>query len=570
MKPFICVVLGVVLAVGCGTDDGGGDPAPVDASDGQSAVDTQDTSNADTSEPDGDVCVADCAGLECGDDGCGGTCGDCPMAAPVCSDDQLCVPECVAQCDGPECGDDGCGGSCGDCPVAAPVCSDDQLCVPDVCVAQCDGLDCGDDGCGGSCGDCPMAAPVCSDDQLCVPDECVAQCDGLECGDDGCGGSCGECLEPTPVCDAAQKCVPCVPDCDGKTCGDDGCGSSCGACDDHASCEGTNLTSYSAGVCAKNGTMAACEYAETVSDCADDGEVCVAAQCAPTDPNDFVFGSASSLITKLDIVGAVSGETCCFDLDDDGEADNTLGALLASLGALWGGEEPEGPLDTGGLITLLNYEGLDDITDDATLEVHAFYGGEQLVDESDVLAGTAQLTVDPMSFISGTGVPKTSFETASIAAGAMVADASQFLIAFHIGGLALITPVTDARLVADLTIGPDGVGPQFQDAKFGGYLRMADLYASMNSGLADSCACLGLDNGLYLFDETNQKASCANILSSTCDEEDSCSVLAEACLLSVGVLKGDLDSDDDGVMDAMSVGAWVSATSATITGLVTE
>jgi hypothetical protein len=316
--------------------------------------------------------------------------------------------------------------------------------------------------------------------------------------------------------------------------------------------------------------MAACEYAETVSDCADDGEVCVAAQCAPTDPNDFVFGSASSLITKLDIVGAVSGETCCFDLDDDGEADNTLGALLASLGALWGGEEPEGPLDTGGLITLLNYEGLDDITDDATLTVHAFYGGEQLVDEASVLAGTAQLTVDPMSFISGTGVPKTSFETASIAAGAMVAHDSQFLIAFNIGEIGVIAPVTDARLVADVTTGPDGKGPQFQDAKFGGYLRMVDLYASLNSGLADSCACLGLDNGLYLFDETTQQVACAKTPSNTCDEEDSCNTLAGFCGATNGLLKGDLDSDDDGVMDAMSVGAWVSATSATITGLVTE
>ena len=497
MRCSFALVLSVVLAVGCGTDDGGGSPATEDAPDGQAATDAQDTLSDDTGESQGDACAPECGSKECGDDGCGGTCGECPQAAPVCSDDQLCEAE------------------------------------------------------------------------------CVAQCDGLECGDDGCGGTCGECPLEMPVCDADQKCIACVPDCANKGCGGDGCDATCGTCDDYASCEGTSLTSHSEGVCVEGDGEAVCEYSETVNDCAADGEVCASDQCTSTDPNDFVFGQASSVITKLDIMGAAAGETCCFDLDGDAEADNLLGALLTSWASLGGTDEPEVSPETGALLPLLNYDGLDDISDDSELEIRGFYGSEQPSDENSVMAGTADFTVDLMSFMTGTAAPKTSFETASIVAGTLDANGAQFLIATALGPFKLIVPVMGARLVADVTLGPNGVGPQFQDAKFGGSILMVDFCEALNTDIADTCSCLGLDEGLFIVDEATLKVTCADSDGGTCDEngseaESACLNLSETCILTAGLLKGDLDTDNDDVMDAMSVGAWVSATSATITGLATE
>lgn len=54
-----------------------------------------DSTGADLDTADSpDVCVPQCTGKECGDDGCGGTCGICPFAAPVCSDQGLCQLDC--------------------------------------------------------------------------------------------------------------------------------------------------------------------------------------------------------------------------------------------------------------------------------------------------------------------------------------------------------------------------------------------------------------------------------------------------------------------------------------------
>ncbi len=188
------------------------------------------------------TCIPLCDSKECGDDGCGGTCGNCPGAAPICTDSGLCVATCAPSCNGKECGPDGCGSQCGNCPQAAPFCDAQGMCQA-TCNANCAGRECGDDGCGGSCGSCPAVAPVCSAMGACQL-QCNSNCGGRVCGDDGCGGSCGSCTEPTPFCTEAGACVgACTGDCTGKQCGDDGCGVSCGDCSQGLVCSGTQCVS---------------------------------------------------------------------------------------------------------------------------------------------------------------------------------------------------------------------------------------------------------------------------------------------------------------------------------------
>lgn len=236
------------------------------------------------------ACVPDCSDRECGDDGCGGSCGVCPVAAPVCIEGGMC---CSPDCDDRECGDDGCGGGCGVCPAVAPACTNAGLC----CEPECDGRDCGDDGCDGSCG-------VCDPHNDCVDGACVYV---PWCGDETCdideGENCATC-EADCGCVCGEECqdtgtgVLPVRDCvyvacDGRVCGDDGCGASCGDCEDHHVCvDGACVYEPWCGdeVCdapPADGALAPGAYAEDCDSCAADcgcgcGESCVAGSCAFT------------------------------------------------------------------------------------------------------------------------------------------------------------------------------------------------------------------------------------------------------------------------------------------------
>ena len=232
MRRLLGVLLLVTLVMGCGAtsssqvpDAGAKLPADVVGEAGVQPETTETRLVADSESDGADTfdlapeCVPVCAGLECGDDGCGGQCGQCPEAAPVCSEGK-CTVECIPDCDGKECGPDGCQETCGEC-LENHVCLSDGTCL---CQPQCGEDDCGDDGCGGQCGECLYPAAQCVDGK-CI---CTPQCEGKQCGDDGCGGQCGEC----PVnhdCLSDGTCL-CIPDCTATQCGGDGCGGSCGGC----------------------------------------------------------------------------------------------------------------------------------------------------------------------------------------------------------------------------------------------------------------------------------------------------------------------------------------------------
>lgn len=148
---------------------------------------------------------------------------------------------CRAACGTRECGDDGCGGSCGACPVAAPVCGDDGLChvecPPSECTVgetRCDGTS--EETCEDVCTDVPGCTPcgqwgvrhACEGFEVCLSDLGRCGCEQTVC--DVC------CDTSDHVCDGAGHC--CLPDCEGKECGDDGCGGSCGTCDSGSCVEG--------------------------------------------------------------------------------------------------------------------------------------------------------------------------------------------------------------------------------------------------------------------------------------------------------------------------------------------
>ena len=63
---------------------------------------------------------------------------------------------------------------------------------------------------------------------------------------------------------------------------------------------------------------------------------------------------------------------------------------------------------------------------------------------------------------------------------------------------------------------------------------------------------------------------CTKPTNASCEDsgtEDACAQVADYCGILLLFLKPDLDTDFDGKNDAMSVGVWVDATSATIEGV---
>jgi hypothetical protein len=343
-----------------------------------------------------------------------------------------------------------------------------------------------------------------------------------------------------------------------------------------ATCDGDNLTSYADGTCTDDGGAAKCEYAETKTDCAADGKTCLNGQCLEAgDPQDYVFGTVTSVLTSLAIGNVDDAEECCFDMTGDGEVDNALGKLLKGLGSVLGdtkvNEEITANIQTGDLVILMDFKGLDDMTADPEMTIDGFYGTDTDDDYSNNLAGNGEFYVDLDSFLPGTATPLAQFGSGKVEAGKMSAGPATFMLAFPIGDIKLKAAVSGTKMEANVTLGPNGTGVSFTKGKLGGYIKMDDLYGALNGYVDSSCGCLNLDGSLIAFDEGKGKMVCAKTDASTCDKEDEdegvCDQLGSFCGAALLFLKPDIDSDDDGEKDAMTVGAWIDGTSATILGL---
>jgi hypothetical protein len=131
--------------------------------------------------------------------------------------------------------------------------------------------------------------------------------------------------------------------------------------------------------------------------------------------------------------------------------------------------------------------------------------------------------------------------------------------------------VSGTLIEAAVSVGPNKKGLAVDNGKLGGYIKMADLYAALNAYVAGSCECLGIDGELIAYNDEKGKMACASVENSSCDsndpDQDTCAQFSSFCGAALLFLKADVDSDDDGEKDAMSVGAWFSGTSANITGL---
>jgi hypothetical protein len=239
---------------------------------------------------------------------------------------------------------------------------------------------------------------------------------------------------------------------------------------------------------------------------------------------------------------------------------------------------------SGDLTLLLETVGVDDVANDASIDINGFYGEDADGDLANNAAGTSTFSVDPTSFQSGTAIPLIGFPNASISNGVLSAGPSLFRLSVPIVGAQLDIAVTATRLEADVGAGPNGSGLEMGagselGGKLGGVILRTDLYSALNAFIA-SCTCVTYgDGGTQLIRENGTCNTTANTSTCTAEDGDACKQLPTLCSTLLAFIDSDVDTaclesgeyveaDCDGENDAISVGVFVKATSATIDGVL--
>ena len=469
-------------------------------------------------------CEAACADLECGMVGeceCGTACETgFSCVANVCLDDS---DPCVIACTDLECGDvddaDGNTCTCGTCGDG-DTCGADNMCVPEGevdCEAVCADADCGelDDGQGGTC-----ACGTCDAGTECNPTtyvcECIPTCvdadsgDEFECGDDGCGGSCGTCDYGS--CEA-NVCV-CNPDCDGKDCGTDGCGGTCGTCEENFAC---NVDGVCVDACDVTAITFTGDLVQKV--------------------NYMDIGAGGHPGEALDVDS--DPETCSPEGDCEAGLNNQLSGLLSQLSSFVDvTAELESALAGGSVILLAETYGY---ATDGTEFTVKFYLGEPVaaLEDCDIQTAKCDYMVDPTSFDAISCDPIILFENAHMDGDVLYAGGPDnlFSVSIPITDGAVIT-VTAYMAQVQATVAGEGDAMTWTGGLIGGAIPKEKIMEAVDQLPPDVVDSLPVSIGMI-----------KNLLDM--------------------FIQNDVDTDDDGELDAASVGIKFGTIAGTITGMVT-
>ena len=287
--------------------------------------------------------------------------------------------------------------------------------------------------------------------------------------------------------------------------------------------------------------------------------------------------------------GEFSEANCCFDFDSnlgggDEETDNGLGDFLTSpaTSAIPGdvdvsipglNAQLQGAIDDGSLIIVFEHQGLDTLPGDGGDDdfVINFLLGELTGDPPPDAEGSNQVNISPESFRSGT-FPQARLPEASLSAeGVVTAGPGTARLQLDLVGASLSLQIREAQIEATIPETPasnleDGTGVYLREGKLGGYATVGDLIDAVNGFTESNCGCYEYPEGreqLITYDESNPAgtASCPTVPDqldvSACEDESICKQLGEQYCGVVGGLGttiADLDLNQDGTTDAISVG----------------
>lgn len=339
------------------------------------------------------------------------------------------------------------------------------------------------------------------------------------------------------------------------------------------------------------------------SECADDpacqiecdeGQELRGGECVdPIGPDEAIVGDGPfSYINNLQIPPRDSDAACCFDFSGDGVVDNGLAMLVGALGVLGEDLDIDATLQEaleGDDIALIfewgqgadeagfhAYLATNDVDDDGTPDD----------DFATRVAGDGTFQLDPAGVDEFGSIVQ--FNMASEVDGVVTAGPSQFRLNIPIDtedfSLDLDLTIEQATVTGELTdvtngrasVNPeydvDGEMVEFGGLQLGGVVPLDQIGELLNT-LASDCACAGFDDTMpvitYGDDGVQYNLACAQTPAGECTEADGvvCENLSLVCsflpsLPSLGL--NDIDTNNNGVGDALSVGIRLSATGAII------
>jgi len=324
------------------------------------------------------------------------------------------------------------------------------------------------------------------------------------------------------------------------------------------------------------------------------------------EPTSFAWDPASAL-THIEIASS-EAKDCCFNIDGskDGSADNQLGEVADALPFDVDREMKE-RLVTGAFATLMEHQGLESLEGTQSFDGNVFVGyfaddqsSEFLRNaESDCDLATEDCAVEtssgesfrvsPESFDDGTH-PQVQFHPAELEDGRVTGGPSRLVLNFGVRGIgSLVLRIHGATIEAEIDreasdLAGDGV--VVTNGKLGGYVLLKDVVALLNN-LLTPCGCLGNPEVAIRYPGTSEgdpdlfPDNCSGDCALTCTEmvrnqADDCGPNSglicrqtdQICSTVGGLVQlADLDSDNDGQLDALSIGALFEMTGARIAGV---
>jgi len=337
------------------------------------------------------------------------------------------------------------------------------------------------------------------------------------------------------------------------------------------------VVTYGAGACAAG----ECTYAETKAACGA-GSVCSAGACVTGgDACNYTFDKRVSYVTEIKV--ASKDDDCCFDFTEDGKNDNAFGGLLVVLSTFFdiNGTIAD-QIASGSLVLLLETKNVSDITTASGVTVNGFYGLDADTDATNNASGTAEFLVNRSSFVTGTTQPLISFTNASITASVLSAGPSVFRLSIPLLGTVLDLAVDATRLESVVAAGANGADGGLSmggtdGGRLGGYVAIQSLANAFNTYLDASCTCIKKADtakpylstkvvpGKVQLDASNIPIGAGS--SCTGEGESSCQQIASFIGLAGTAISPDIDGDDDGIKESISIGVFIHATSAKINGV---
>jgi len=284
----------------------------------------------------------------------------------------------------------------------------------------------------------------------------------------------------------------------------------------------------------------------------------------PQTCHDYRFG-ASTFIQEFLFEGQ---QDCCFDYTSDGVPDNNFLNLCLLFEMATDSDCNTMVADAvadGEILKLLEFHGLTALADGALTT--PFFNGTAsgqtyTVAEDQFVQEEGLCTAAPNELLTG------SIDGTTLQAHGDALHLLDLPVHFPQGTFYVPLSLHDVRLEADLSDDVEGV--TVVDGRLGGWTYLSLIFDTLNALFDEQCSCLGLTGPriAYSIDAGGWDIQCDTPAESTCTEEDNPMCASSFCN-SVLILQNlaDVDTDDDGVEDAVSVGVRFSGGPAEISGI---